>query len=122
MRPRTRIAQAALLALCAGATAQAGQASLSFPVRLQVLSTCHVSAPPHPGLVPDAAGAARGDASALLIRCSRKTPFAVALSAPAGPGVAATGTGMGRVSAALPTGEPPASGSIPAPVTVHVNY
>ena len=117
------IVRAALLACCASAAvAQAGQSSLTFPVRLQVLSTCRVSAPPHNGLLLDALAAPGVPASALLIRCSRKTPFAVALSAPAGPGVAATGTGMGRVSAALPTGEPPASGSIPAPVTVHVSY
>ncbi len=108
------IAQAALLACCASAAAaQAGQGSLTFPVRLQVLSTCRVA--------PPAAWDERM-AGTLLIRCSHQTPFSANLAAPARAGVAATGTGMGRVSAALPTGEPPASGSIPAPVTVHVNY
>lgn len=122
MRPRTRIAQAALLALCAGATAQAGQASLSFPVRLQVLSTCHVSAPPHPGLGPDAAGVARGDASALLIRCSRKTPFAIGLSASAPFGLAATGRGMDAISATLAADTVRTGRTAESPMTVHVDY
>jgi len=122
MRPRTRIAQAALLALCAGATAQAGQTGLSFPVRLQVLSTCHVSAPPDPGLGPDAAGAARGDASALLIRCSRKTPFAIGLSASATTELAATGRGMVAVGATLALEAVRASSVVESPVTVHVDY
>ena len=108
------IAQAALLACCASAAAaQAGQASVTFPVRLQVLSTCRV-APPSPWDAPMA--------DALLIRCSHHTPFSARLVAPASTGVAATGRGMGRVSAILPTGDLPAAGPVPAPVSVHVSY
>ena len=122
MRPRTIIARAAVLACCAGATAQAGQTSLSFPVRLQVLSTCHVSSPPHRGLWSDAGGAMDGNASALLIRCSRKTPFAIGLSASAPFRLAATGRGMDAISATLAADTVRASSTAESPVTVHVDY
>jgi len=117
------IAQAALLALCAGATAaQAGQASLTFPVRLRVLSTCLVSAQPPHGVLLDAPVATGGSASALLIRCSRKTPFAIALSAPDTAGLAATGRGMDAISATLAADTVRASSTAESPVTVHVDY
>lgn len=117
------IVRAALLACCASAAvAQAGQSSLTFPVRLQVLSTCRVSAPPHNGLLLDALAAPGVPASALLIRCSRKTPFAIALSAPDTAGLAATGRGMDAISATLAADTGRASSTAESPVTVHVDY
>lgn len=118
LRPRA-IAQAAVLACCAGTlTAQAGQAAQPFAVRMQVLSTCRVSVPPHHDAWPQATGAASAPAAGVLIRCSRKTPFALGRPALPGPALAGTGAGMGTVSASL--AEPPATGQ--ATVPIHVNY
>ncbi|CAM5778377.1 hypothetical protein ACFOHU_13405 [Ottowia pentelensis] len=109
------IVRVVMLACCSASAAavQAGQASLTFPVRVQLLSTCRV-APPSPW--------DSHMAGALLIRCSHQTPFSARLVAPASTGVAATGRGMGRVSAILPTGDRPAAGPAQAPVSVHVSY
>ena len=61
-------------------------------------------------------------AGALLIRCSHQTPFSARLVAPASTGVAATGRGMGRVSAILPMGDVPTGTPVLAPASVHVSY
>ncbi len=117
MRPQAIAQAAAVLACCAGAgAAPAGQGSPGFAVRLQVLSTCRVSAPSHPG-VPAASD------RALRVHCSRQTPFIARLPAPASTGVAATGRGMDQVSAVLPAGEAAAGDAGAAQVTaVHVDY
>ncbi|HMN56205.1 MAG: hypothetical protein J0I00_05105 [Burkholderiales bacterium] len=109
------IVRAVMLACCSASAAavQAGQASLTFPVRVQLLSTCRVAPPPPWDFHL---------AGALLIRCSHQTPFSARLAAPASTGVAATGRGMGRVSATLPMGDVPTDASAPLPVGVHVSY
>ena len=85
---RSRIAPLAVVACCIGpVAAQAAQDSLIFQVRLQLLSTCRVSAAP--------AAAADSGAAALLIRCSRRTPFAALLAGDTRPSFAGTGTGLG---------------------------
>lgn len=86
--PWPRIAPLALAACCAGpVTAQAARDSLSLPVRLQLLSTCRVSAAP--------AATAEPGVAALLIRCSRRTPFAALLASGTRPRFAGTGSGLG---------------------------